>query len=124
MLAEKPGRDGICMSAFKLLLVILPLGLDTLGVSLSLGMKSFPGAASGEKEKQPIFPYWLRSAILFSLAEMLMPVVGLVIGYAVSLLVSNVMHYVGSVLLIGVGAWASCTQSAQPNFIELATRTS
>ncbi len=93
------------MSPLQLLLVILPLGLDTLGVSLSLGMKSFLRAASDEKEKKPIFPYWLRSAILFSLAEMLMPVVGLVIGYAVSLLVSNVMHYAGSVLLIGVGAW-------------------
>lgn len=93
------------MSPLQLLLVILPLGLDTLGVSLSLGMKSFLRAASDEKEKKPIFPYWLRSAILFSLAEMLMPVVGLVIGYAVSLLVSNVMHYAGSVFLIGVGAW-------------------
>lgn len=96
-------KDGICMSSLQLLLFILPLGLDTLGVSLSLGMKSFLRA--DEKEKKPIFPYWLRSAMLFSLAEMLMPVVGLGIGYAVSLLVSNVMHYVGSVLLIGVGAW-------------------
>lgn len=93
------------MSPLQLLLVILPLGLDTLGVSLSLGMKSILRAASDETEKKPIFPYWLRSAMLFSLAEMLMPVVGLVIGYAVSLLVSNVMHYAGSVLLIGVGAW-------------------
>src|ERR1700730_3448681 len=36
---------------------------------------------------------------------MLMPVVGLGIGYAVSLVVSNVMHYVGPLLLISVGAW-------------------
>lgn len=93
------------MPPLQLLLVILPLGLDTLGVSLSLGMKSFLRVPSDEQEKKLIFPYWLRSAILFSLAEMLMPVVGLVIGYAVSLLVSNVMHYVGSVLLIGVGVW-------------------
>jgi manganese efflux pump family protein len=105
MLTEKSGRGGIYMSPLQLLLIILPLGLDTLGVSLSLGMKSFHPAASDEKEKKPFFPYWLRSAILFSLAEMLMPVVGLVIGYAVSLLISSVMHYVGSVLLIGVGAW-------------------
>jgi manganese efflux pump family protein len=105
MLDENPGGDDICMSPLQLLLVILPLGLDTLGVSLSLGMKSFLRAASDETEKKPVFPYWLRSAMLFSLAEMLMPVVGLVIGYAVSLLVSNVMHYVGSVLLIGVGVW-------------------
>jgi len=93
------------MSPLQLLLVILPLGLDTLGVSLSLGIKSFSRSASAELEKRPIFPYWLRSAALFSVAEMLMPVVGLIIGYAVSLRVSDVMHYIGAVLLIGVGAW-------------------
>ncbi|HLX55752.1 MAG TPA: manganese efflux pump [Ktedonobacteraceae bacterium] len=93
------------MSLLQPLLFILPLGLDTLGVSLSLGIKSSSISASAEKEKRPLLPYWLRSAILFSLAEMLMPVFGLVIGYAVSLIVSDVMHYIGAVLLIGVGAW-------------------
>lgn len=93
------------MSLLQPLFFILPLGLDTLGVSLSLGIKSSSLFASGDKAKRPVFPYWLRSAVLFSLAEMLMPVVGLVIGYAASLVVSNVMHYVGALLLIGVGAW-------------------
>jgi putative Mn2+ efflux pump MntP len=34
-----------------------------------------------------------------------MPLVGLVIGYAVSLFVSNIMHILGPLLLIGVGLW-------------------
>lgn len=34
-----------------------------------------------------------------------MPLVGLVIGYAASLLISNVMHYIGPLLLIAVGLW-------------------
>jgi manganese efflux pump family protein len=93
------------MFLLQLLLLILPLGLDTFGVSLSLGIKSSSSPASGEQKKKLLFPYWLRSATLFSLAEMLMPVVGLIIGYAVSLVVSDVMHYVGAVLLIGVGGW-------------------
>lgn len=94
------------MSSLPLLLVILPLGLDTLGVSVSLGIKSPPRSVSDEQGKRSNFSYgWLRLALLFSLAEMLMPVVGLGVGYAVSLVVSNVMHYAGSVLLIGVGAW-------------------
>lgn len=94
------------MTPIQLLLIILPLGLDTLGISLSLGMKSLSRSASGEKEeRRPIFPYWLRSAMLFSLAEMLMPVLGLVVGYAATSLVSNVMRYIGPILLIGVGAW-------------------
>jgi len=34
-----------------------------------------------------------------------MPLLGLAIGYAASLLVSNVMHYIGPLLLIVVGVW-------------------
>src|SRR5579859_2834664 len=88
------------MAAWQLLVFVLPLGLDTLGVSLSLGIKSSPG-----KEQEGVVPTWLRSAILFSLAEMLMPLIGLLIGYAASLAMSDVMHYVGALLLIGVGLW-------------------
>ncbi len=94
------------MSSLQLLLVILPLGLDTLAVSLSLGIKS-PGVfVTGAQEKHPRLSYgWLRLALLFSLAEMLMPIVGLGVGYAVSLAVSSVMHFAGPLLLIGVGVW-------------------
>jgi manganese efflux pump family protein len=93
------------MSIFSLLLFILPLGLDTLGVSISLGIKS-KGMESAEREgKGSHFPAWLKSAVLFSLAETLMPLVGLAIGYATSLLLSNIMHIVGPLLLICVGLW-------------------
>ncbi|MEO8954198.1 MAG: manganese efflux pump [Ktedonobacteraceae bacterium] len=51
-------------------------------------------------------PSWLVSALLFSLAETIMPLVGLVIGYAASLLISNIMHYIGPLLLIAVGLWS------------------
>ncbi len=56
-------------------------------------------------EGKGTLPPWLRSAILFSLAEMLMPIVGLVIGYAATLIVSGLMHYIGALLLIAVGVW-------------------
>ena len=94
------------MLILQLLLFVLPLGLDTLGVSISLGMKSYGDATlSRTHEGKGTLPPWLRSAILFSLAEMLMPIVGLVIGYAASLIVSDLMHYAGALLLIGVGLW-------------------
>lgn len=95
------------MALLQLLLFIFPLGLDTLGVSLSLGIKSFSlqtPSHEGKGEKRTL-PSWLRTAILFSLAEMAMPLVGLFIGYAASLVLSSIMHYVGAVLLIGIGAW-------------------
>lgn len=93
------------MLPFQALLIILPLGLDTLGVSLSLGIKSSSRSAFDVQAERPIVPYWLRSAMLFSLAETLMPVLGLLVGYAVSTRVSDIMHYVGAALLIGLGAW-------------------
>jgi putative Mn2+ efflux pump MntP len=93
------------MSILPLLLCILPLGLDTLGVSISLGIKSQGVEIAERGGKGPHFPAWLNSAVLFSLAETLMPLVGLAIGYAASLLLSNIMHIVGPLLLIGVGLW-------------------
>ena len=92
------------MLVLQLLLFVLPLGLDTLGVSISLGMKSYT-TLSPTYERNDKLPPWLRTAILFSLAEMSMPIVGLLIGYAASLVVSDLMHYVGALLLIGVGLW-------------------
>ena len=93
------------MALLQPLLFILPLGLDTLGVSLSLGIKSVSLQAFQEENEKGILPNWLRSAIFFSLAEMLMPLVGLLIGYAVSLAISTIMHYLGAAILIAVGLW-------------------
>src|SRR2546425_3257358 len=115
----------------RLLLFVLPLGLDTLGVSINLGIKSQPHDKSGvyrSFDQLPprqlgcgfiqhvstncppgswgnAFPPWLVSALLFSIAETVMPVVGLALGYAVSLLLSSIMHILGPLLLIGVGLW-------------------
>jgi len=89
----------------RLLLFVLPLGLDTLGVSISLGVKSHLSQAPRDGEKRSAFPSWLASALLFSAAETLMPLVGLGIGFAASLAISDIMHIVGPLLLIAVGLW-------------------
>lgn len=94
----------------RLLLVLLPLGLDTLGVAISLGIKS---ARSGVHGHDGMFPLWIRSALLFSLAEMTMPLVGLAIGYAASLVVNDIMRFVGPIILIGVGVWELVEESRE-----------
>lgn len=91
------------MSILPLLLFILPLGLDTLGVSISVGMKSRQTEIVVGKEL--LFPTWLITAILFSLAETTMPLLGLAIGYTTSLLMNDFMHAAGPLILIGVGLW-------------------
>ena len=89
-----------------LLFFILPLGLDTFGVSISLGIKSHRSSTSTHHTPGMQLSSWLVSALLFSLAETLMPLVGLLIGYASSLIISNIMHFIGPFLLIAVGLWA------------------
>ncbi len=91
------------MPILSLLILILPLGLDTLGVSISFGMKSRQNDFIVLKELR--FPTWLISAILFSLAETTMPLLGLAIGYTTSLLMRDFMHIAGPLVLIGVGLW-------------------
>ena len=101
------------MSILPLFLFILPLGLDTLGVSISLGMKSRRDDIATRKGKKFQFPAWLISAILFSLAETFMPLFGLALGYATSLVISNFMHVIGPLILIGVGLWELLEESRE-----------
>ncbi len=89
----------------SLLILILPLGLDTLGVSLSLGMRSASRETAAGTAGPRGVPLWLRTAALFALAETLMPIVGLLIGAALSSLLSEWMHYLGALLLVGLGGW-------------------
>jgi putative Mn2+ efflux pump MntP len=88
----------------RLVFILLPLGLDTLGVSVSLGIRSRT-EKYGEERTRIAVPFWLRSALLFSLAETTMPLVGLAIGFVASTLISGIMSIVGALLLIGVGLW-------------------
>src|SRR5260370_39743004 len=93
------------MSILPLLIFILPLGLDTLGVSISLGIKSRRGDTATVRGKGFQLPSWFFTAILFSIAETLMPLLGLAIGYATSLAMSHIMHIAGPLILIGIGVW-------------------
>jgi manganese efflux pump family protein len=93
------------MSVLPLLLFILPLGLDTLGVSISLGIKSRRAVIVKVRGKGYQFPVWFITAIMFSLAETCMPLLGLAIGYATSLAIGTIMHVVGPLILIGIGLW-------------------
>jgi putative Mn2+ efflux pump MntP len=88
----------------RLIFILLPLGLDTLGVSVSLGIRSRTEKYSDGRTRVTV-PYWLRSALLFSLAETTMPLVGLAIGFVASSLISGIMSVAGALLLIGVGLW-------------------
>lgn len=77
----------------KLVLFVLPLGLDTFAVSAALGMRGLPSRAR------------LRVSLLMSSFEMAMPVVGLLLGHALGHLVGSTADYVAIGVLALLGVW-------------------
>ena len=77
----------------KLILFVLPLGLDTFAVAAALGMRGLP-----RRER-------LRVSLLMSAFEMTMPIVGLLIGRAIGSAIGGAADYVAIVVLASLGAW-------------------
>jgi manganese efflux pump family protein len=78
---------------FKLILFILPLGLDTFAVSAALG------ASRASKRER------LRISLVLSGFEMAMPVIGLLLGRGLGSAIGSVADYIAIAVLAGVGAW-------------------
>lgn len=76
-----------------LIALILPLGLDTFGVAAALGI-------AGLKPHERT-----RVAVIFTIFEMAMPIVGLLIGRAVGGVLSGVAEYIAAVALIALGGY-------------------
>lgn len=77
----------------KLILLIVPLGLDTFAVSAALGMRGLPARAR------------LRVSLVMSGFEMGMPIVGLLLGHALGHLVGGYADYVAIAVLALLGVW-------------------
>ncbi len=77
----------------KLILFVLPLGLDTFAVSAALGTRGLPAQQR------------LRVSLVMSCFEMVMPIVGLLVGQAVGHVVGEAAAYVAVVALALLGTW-------------------
>jgi manganese efflux pump family protein len=77
----------------RVILVVLPLGLDTFALSTVLGALPL---ARGQR---------VRIATVFAAAEGLMPAVGLLLGVPLGQALGHWASYVSGVLLIGIGGW-------------------
>jgi putative Mn2+ efflux pump MntP len=78
----------------KLVLFVVPLGLDTFAVSTALGLQ---GLSRRDR---------LKLSLLLSSFEMAMPVVGLLIGRELAAgAAGGIAEYVAAAALIGLGVW-------------------
>jgi putative Mn2+ efflux pump MntP len=77
----------------RLLLFVLPLGLDTFAVSAALGIQT------PQKRDR------LRISLVMAGFEMAMPLVGLALGRGVGAIVGDAADYVAIAVLAVVGAW-------------------
>jgi putative Mn2+ efflux pump MntP len=72
-------------------IIFLSLGLDTLAVSLGLGMSGVPRSR------------WLRVGLTFACFEGLMPIVGLLVGQRLGTLLGEIAGYIAAAILIVIG---------------------
>jgi manganese efflux pump family protein len=77
----------------KLVLFVLPLGLDTFAVSTVLGVAGLP------KHQR------LKISLLLSGFETVMPVIGLLVGHALGHAIGSAADYVAAATLIALGLW-------------------
>ena len=80
-------------STLKLIAVVVPLGLDTLGVALALGLAGLPAYDRN------------RIAALFTLFETAMPLAGLALGAPLGDAVGSAADYVAAALVAGIGVY-------------------
>ena len=77
----------------RLLLFIVPLGLDTFAVAAALGIAGLPARAR------------LRVSLVMSAFEMAMPIVGLLLGRALGHVVGSNADYLAIAVLALLGVW-------------------
>ena len=77
----------------KLIAFVLPLGLDTFGVAVALGIAGLPARAR------------TRIALLFAGFEAAMPLIGVVLGAPLGHAIGSAADYVAAALLVALGAY-------------------
>jgi putative Mn2+ efflux pump MntP len=77
----------------KLVAFVLPLGIDTFGVALALGLAGLPARLR------------TRIALLFATFEAAMPLVGVVVGAGIGHAIGGVADYVAAGAVIALGAY-------------------
>ena len=87
----------------KLIALVLPLGLDTFGVALALGIAGLPGDQR------------VRVALLFAGFEAAMPLVGVALGAPIGNAAGAAADYLAGAVLIGLGVYVLSSGKDEPD---------
>jgi manganese efflux pump family protein len=77
----------------RLIALVLPLGLDTLGVALVLGMAGFP-----RRQR-------LRISLLFATFEAAMPLIGIALGAPLGNAIGGFADYFAAAVIVALGVY-------------------
>ena len=77
----------------KLVALVIPMGLDTFGVAVALGLAGLP------RERR------LRVSLLFAGFEAVMPLIGLALGAPLGRAIGSAADYLAAALLIALGVY-------------------
>jgi putative Mn2+ efflux pump MntP len=97
-------------STLKLAALIFPLGLDTLGVALALGLAGLP------REKR------LRISLLFAGFEAAMPLIGVALGSPLGHAIGSVADYTAAGLIAGLGIYMLLAENDEEDRLLALTR--
>lgn len=90
---DRPHGTNAPADVLRLVLFVLPLGLDTFAVAAALGMRGLP-----RRER-------LEVSLSMASFEMTMPIVGLFVGHALGHAVGAAANWVAVAVLAALGAW-------------------
>jgi len=92
-------RPGVSTAeAVKFAALVLPLGLDTLGVALALGLAGLP---HGQR---------LRVSLLFAAFEAAMPLLGIALGAPLGRAIGDLADYLAALMIIALGIYMLITE--------------
>ena len=90
---HSPYAGRLSGSTLKLIALIAPLGLDTLGVAVVLGIAGFPAHRR------------LQLSLLFAGFETAMPLIGVALGVPLGEAIGGVANYAAAAVIGGLGAY-------------------
>jgi manganese efflux pump family protein len=83
----------IASATLKLAALVVPLGFDTCGVAVALGLAGLP------REKR------LRISLLFAGSEAAMPLIGVALGAPLGYAIGSVADYIAAGLIVALGVY-------------------